>query len=176
MLAVAAWTAAPVLAQPYAARSVEIAGETLRYEIRTLPAGAFPVAAPAPLEPTSALNTATLLNRYLSAGRIEDAALLSNAPRRRFEVLRDYRRSVGEDGFRKVYAEYLAPENRLVAELIMDRHSLLIWRLGRSGTYAGQYFVRIEGKVLMDDVPGTTRARLHRVFEAVRAGEVALPP
>ena len=70
----------------------------------------------------SALETSKLLHRHLSAGEIEAAALLSNAPKRRFEVFRDYRQAVGEEEFKKLFASYLTPETRLVAEVAIDRH------------------------------------------------------
>jgi len=160
-------------AQPLAEQLVELNGEALRYSIRAFaPDVHLQVTTPAPV---SALHTAIALNRFLSAGNIEDAALLSNAPRRRFEVLSDYRRSVGEDGFKRVFAEYFNPENHPVAEIRMGTHSLLVWHLRDQNYYAGEYFVEIEGKVLMDDVPGETRARLRRVLDGIRAGSVRLP-
>lgn len=162
-------------AQPLADHRLEIAGETLHFSIRGFPANAQHAEPDAPLEPTSALNTAKLLNRFMTAGRIEDAALLSNAPRRRFEVLRDYRQAVGEEGFRQVYAEYFLPENRLVAEVTMAGHTLLVWHLKSKDRYAGQYYVRVEEKMLMDDIPGETRTRLARLLDAIRTGKLAVP-
>lgn len=173
MAALAAIT--PTSAQPLTVRTLESAGETLHFSIHAFPAEAQRVDPATPTEPTSALNTAKLLNQYLLAGQIEDAALLSTAPRRRFEVLRDYWQSVGEDGFKQVYAQYFLPENRLVAEVNMSGHSLLVWHLKSNGHYAGQYFVQIEGKVLMDDTPSETRTRLSRVLEAIRTGKISVP-
>lgn len=168
-------TATGANAQPLADHTFEVAGETLHFSIRGFPPNAQHVEPDAPLEPTSALNTAKLLNRFMTAGRIEDAALLSNAPRRRFEVLRDYRQAVGEEGFRQVYAQYFLPENRLIAEVGMAGHSLLVWHLKSKDRYAGQYYVRVEGKMLMDDTPGETRTRLARLLDAIRAGKLAVP-
>ncbi len=164
-----------VHAQPLTERTIVIAGATLHFSIRAFAAEAQLADAAATPEPTSALNTAKLLNQHLSAGRIEDAALLSTAPRRRFEVLRDYRQAVGEDEFRQVYAQYFLPENRLVAEVIMAGHSLLVWHMKRNDRYAGQYYVQVEGKVLMDDTPSETRTRLSRVLDAIRTGKMPVP-
>ena len=161
--------------QPLADRTAEFDGETLRYSIRAFASGAHVASPGEKLEPTSALNTAKLLNQYLTAGKVEDAALLSNAPRRRYEVLRDYEGSVGEENFKQVYAEYFLPQNRLVAEVVMAPHSLLVWHLREGDRYAGQYYVEIDGKVFMDDVPSAARLRLRRVLEAIRAGEIPLP-
>lgn len=126
------------------------------------------------LSPDSALNAARLLNLHLSTGDVEEAAVLSNAPRRRFEVLQQYRREVGEEEFKRVFAQYLDPANRLVAEIAIGRHRLLVWELRAAGQapahLAGQYFVEIEGRYLLDDVPGETRAMLRRVLEALRGG------
>ena len=177
------WWSVPVLvaaatfaaAQPLAERSVELDGETLRFSIRGFAPDALLSVTAAPSTPASALQTAKTLNEFLSAGNLEDAALLSNAPRRRFEVLRDYKRSVGEEGFKRVFAEYFHPENRLVAEVLMGRHSLLVWYLRETDYYAGQYYVEIEGKVLMDDAPGEIRSKLRRVLEGIRLGKISLP-
>ncbi|MGH9579192.1 MAG: hypothetical protein ACRD3R_17275, partial [Terriglobales bacterium] len=141
------------------------------YTLRTHPADAHLLRPAAELAPTSALNSAKLLNLHLSTGDIEEAALLSNAPRRRFEVLQEYRQSVGDDEFKRVFAQYFYPENRLVAEIGIDRHRLLIWDLRESATrIAGQFFVEIDGRYLIDDVPSDMRTRLRWVLEAYRNG------
>ena len=163
------------LAQPYAENAVQLDGETIPLSMRTFPMGANAVDPQEKLEPITALDTAKLLNRYLLAGDIEGAALLSNAPRRRFEVLRDYKETVGDDGFRQVFAEYFVPDNRLVAEIAMGTHHLLVWHLRADNRYAGQFYVEVEGRTLMDDVPSAERATLRRVLEAIRAGRLSLP-
>jgi hypothetical protein len=167
--------AAPAHCQPYAEQTIELEGETVRYSIRAFPPGANVVDPSVPLQPNSALNTAKLLELHLSTGAAEEAALLSNAPRRRFEVLKDYRESVGEDNFKQVYTEYFEPRNRVLAELAIGEHSLLIWHLRDTNRYVGQFYVRVDGRTLMDDVPSPERARLRRILEAVRAGKLSLP-
>jgi len=166
---------APAWAQPFAEQTIELNGQTLRYSIRAFPAGANLIDPAARLEPVSALDTAKLLNRFLTSGHMEDAALLSNAPRRRFEVLRDYKDSVSEDGFKQVYAEYFYPENRVVAEVNMDDHSLLVWHLRANNRYAGQFYVQIDGKFYVDDRPSPSRTALRRLLDAIRAGRMSLP-
>lgn len=173
MLALAAAGAG---AQPFVDRSIEINGELLHFSMRAFPAGASLAASSPQAGTTGALYTATLLNQHLLAGRIEEAALLSNAPRRKFEVLRDYRLAVGEDDFRKIYSQYFQPENHLVAEVVMAGHSLLVWHLKSSDRLAGQYYVEVEGKVLIDDTPSVMRKRLSRVLEAIRAGKLPVSP
>lgn len=163
------------LAQPLADHTVEINGETLHYSIRAFPPGAHLADPGATFEPDSALNTSRLLSRYLTAGAVEDAALLSTAPRRRFEVLRDYKSEVGDEDFRQVYAKYFKPENRLAAEVTMGTHSLLVWYLREDDRYAGQFYVRVEDKVLVDDTPSEPRSGLRRILEAIRTGKVLLP-
>ena len=164
-----------VRAQTEETRTLEVeGGASVTYTLRTHPANAHLLRPAAELAPTSALNAAKLLNLHLSTGDIEEAALLSNSPRRRFEVLRDYRESVGEDDFKRVFAQYFYPENRLVAEIAIDRHSLLIWDLREGATrIAGQYYVEVDGRYLIDDVPNDTRTRLRWVLEAYRAGNLS---
>jgi hypothetical protein len=168
----AALSSSPAAAQIAEERSLEINGETLRYTLRTHPAEAHlsdPAAAPSR---GSALDTAKLLNQYLAAGKLEEAALLSNAPKRRYEVFRDYRQDVGEEPFRQVFAQYFTPENRLAAEIAIGTHTLLIWHLAQTDRYAGLFFMQIDGLMLIDDVPGETRSQLRRLLEAWRAGEI----
>lgn len=166
-------------AQDRETRTLELGdGERIAYTLRTYPADAHVAQPAAALAPTSALNTARLLNLHLSTGDIEEAALLSNSPRRRFEVLQDYRRSIGDDEFRRVFAQYLIPENRLVAEIAIGPHRLLIWELKQipaeqANHLAGQYFVEVDGRYLVDDVPSPARASLRRVLEAYRAGTIS---
>jgi hypothetical protein len=161
-------------AQTEEKRTLELnGGGSVSYTLRTHPAGAHLAIPNGELAPTSALNAAKLLNLHLSAGNIEEAALLSNAPRRRFEVLRDYRESVGEDEFKRVFAQYFLPQNQLLAEIAIDRHRLLVWDLKEGATrIAGQYFVEIDGRYLVDDVPNDTRTSLRWVLEAYRSGKL----
>lgn len=161
-------------AQPEETRTLELeGGGRVAYTLRTHPADAHAARPTGELAPTSALDAAKLLNLHLSAGDIEEAALLSNAPRRRFEVLRDYRESVGEEEFKRVFAQYFYPQNRLLAEIGVGKHRLLIWDLKEGAKrIAGQYFVEIEGRYLVDDVPNDARTSLRWVLEAYRAGKL----
>lgn len=148
-------------------------GASVTYTLYTHPADAHLARPKGELAPVSALDSAKLLNLLLSAGDIEEAALLSNSPRQRFEVLRDYRESVGEEEFKRVFAQYFDPQNRLLAEIAIGRHRLLIWNLKEGATrIAGQYFVEIDGRYLVDDVPNDKRTGLRRVLEAYRSGQL----
>jgi hypothetical protein len=179
-LAAALLYAVALHAQTEEPRTLELeGGARVAYLLRSHPADAHLVRPAADLAPSSALNAAKLLNLHLSTGDIEEAALLSNSPRRRFEVLRDYRDSVGEDEFKRVFAQYFYPENRLIAEVVIDKHRLLVWELkldggtgAASSRYAGQFFVEVEGRYLVDDVPNDTRTRLRWVLEAYRSGKI----
>ena len=164
-------------AQSDETRTLELdGGGSVTYTLRTHPVDAHAARPAGELAPTSALDAAKLLNLHLSAGDIEEAALLSNAPRRRFEVLRDYRESVGAEEFKRVFAQYFYPENRLLAEIGIGRHRLLIWDLeAGANRIAGQYFVEIEGRYLVDDVPNDARTGLRWVLEAYRSGKIAPP-
>jgi hypothetical protein len=109
------------------------------------------------------------LLEHLAAGEIEEAAALSNAPQRRYEVLRDYRESVGEDEFKRVFAQYSAPENLVIAELALGERRLIIWDLGQAAHHlAGQYYVALDGRFVMDDVPSEERSKLRRVLDGYR--------
>lgn len=176
-LVVAALIAGTAHGQGGETRTLELdGGARVSYTLHTHPADAHLLRPAAVLAPNSALNTAKLLNLHLSTGDLEEAALLSNAPRRRFEVLRDYRESVGEDEFKRVFAQYFQPENRLLAEIAIDRNRLLVWDLREGATrIAGQYFVEVEGRYLIDDVPNDARTQLRWVLEAYRAGRIAAP-
>jgi len=118
----------------------------------------------------SALEAAKQLLRYLADGNIEAAARLSNAPQRRYELLRDYRAKVGEEEFKRVFGQYFHPENRLVAEYRLGSRRLLIWDLGEEAHHlAGQFYVESEeGKFLMDDAPSEERSRLRQALDSYR--------
>lgn len=161
-------------AQTEEARTLELdGGGRVTYTLRMHPPDAHTLRPTAELAPTSALDAAKLLNLHLSTGDIEEAALLSNSPRRRFEVLRDYRESTGEEEFKRVFARYFFPDNRLLAEIAIGRHRLLIWDLKDGASrIAGQYFVEVDGRYLIDDVPNDVRTSLRWVLEAYRAGNI----
>jgi len=166
--------ASSAYAQTADTRTLELTGGgSVSYTLRTFPADAHVARPSAELAPTSALDAARLLNLHLSTGVIVEAALLSNAPRRRFEVLRDYRESVGPEEFKRVFAQYLDPQNRLLAEIAIGQRRLLVWDLKEGANrIAGQYFVEIDGRYLVDDVPNDERTSLRWVLEAYRAGKL----
>ena len=173
-LAAGPFFAAALHAQPEESRTLELeGGGRVTYTLRAHPPDAHLARPAGELAATSALDAAKLLNLHLSSGDIEEAALLSNSPRRRFEVLREYRESVGEEEFKRVFAQYFYPENRLLAEIAIGRHRLLIWSLKDGASrIAGQYFVEIEGRYLVDDVPNDARTSLRWVLEAYRSGKL----
>jgi len=117
-----------------------------------------------PAAPDSASHTAKVVLSYLAAGELEQAAALSNAPQQRLALLRAYLNSVGEEKFRSVFGELLT--TRLVAEVGLGPRRLLIWEIGEQLT--GQYYVQVDGKFLMDDVPSAERAQLARVLRRFR--------
>lgn len=117
----------------------------------------------------SAAPTAIRILEHLANGRIDEAAALSNAPKRRREVLESYRAKVGDGTFRDLYARYLEPQNHVMAEVAIGAHRLLVWSLGDAeGQVAGQFFVEVGGRFLMDDVPSATRRDLRLVLEHYR--------
>jgi hypothetical protein len=132
-------------------------GNSLRYEV--LDSGTP--------DSRSARATAGEILRLLAEGSIEKAAALSNAPQRRYEVLRDYRATVGDDEFKRVFAQYLG--NRIVDEIAIGDRRLLIWDLAEATHHlTGQYYVEVDGRFLMDDVPSEERAQLTRVLQSYR--------
>jgi len=151
-------------------------GGKIAYTMRTHEPGVHAPKPGAVLASTSALDTMRLLSVHLSTGDIESAALLSNSPRRRYEVLREYRDSVGAEEFKRVFAQYFDPQNRLLAEIAIGDHTLLVWELRDDAAHqtyvAGQYFVKIDDRTLIDDVPNPTRSQLRRLLQAWRDGKL----
>ena len=118
----------------------------------------------------SAQSVALQILRFLAAGDIEQAAKISNAPERRAEVLREFRARVGEEEFKRIYSEYLAPENRVIAEVALGPRRLVVWKLGTAGDrVVGQYYVRIDNRFVMDDGRSPERAELTRALAKYRS-------
>ncbi len=118
-----------------------------------------------------------LVLRHLSEGNLEAAAALSNAPRQRLELLRGYRDAIGEEEFKRVFGRYLAPENKLIAEVAIGPRRLLVWELGEAGKQlAGQIYVETGGKFLMDDVPSAERSKLRDVLQKYRTEKSGSDP
>ena len=147
-------------------------GERVSYLLRMHAADAHLLDTSAALQPRSALDTAKLVTRYLSQGRIEDASLLSNAPKARYARLRESFEGWNEADFLRAYGRYFDPANRIVGEVSIDGHRLLMWHLRDTDHLAAFFLVEIEGRLLIDDVPNQTRANLRRVLEAYRAGKL----
>jgi hypothetical protein len=119
--------------------------------------------------PESARDTALTVIKHLAAGELEQAAALSNAPKQRFELLSGYRDRIGEEEFKRIFGRFLAPENRLIAEVAIGPRRLLVWELAEAGRpLAGQFYVEVDGKFLLDDVPSRERDRLRRVLNKYR--------
>ena len=147
-------------------------GERVSYSLRLYPADAHLLDAKAVLQPHSALDTAKLLTRYLSEGQIENAALLSNAPKARYARLRESFEGWGEADFQRAYGRYFDPQNRIVGEVTIDDHRLLIWYLRDTDYLAAFFLVEIEDRLLIDDVPNATRDNLRRILQAYRDGKL----
>lgn len=147
-------------------------GERVDYALRLYPADAHLLDPKTVLQPRSVLDTAKLVTRYLSEGRVEDASLLSNAPKARYARLRESFEGWSESDFQRAYGRYFDPENRIVGEIAIDRHHLLIWYLRDTDYLAGFFLVDIEGRLLIDDVPNETRNNLRRVLQAYRDGKL----
>lgn len=124
----------------------------------------------------SALDTARAIHRHLAMGELTEAAALSNAPKRRFEVLENYRASVGAEEFMRVFQAYLHPDTRLVAEIARGEHHLLIWELPGLERLAGEHYVSVEGRFLLDDVPSDARRALTVILRKYRAASLSEPP
>ena len=118
--------------------------------------------------PDSARPTAMKVLRLLADGDIETAAKSSNAPERRLEVLRDYRKRVGDEEFKRAFARYF--ETPVVAEVALGPRRLLVWNLGED--LAAQYYIELEGRFVMDDVPSPARAELARILREFRSGHL----
>jgi hypothetical protein len=117
----------------------------------------------------SAQPVALEILKHLAAGELERAAALSNAPERRLETLRQFRSTVGEEAFKRLFGRFFSPENRIVMEAAIGEHRLLVWELGEAERkLAGQYYVAAGGRFLMDDVPSERRAELQRVLDGYR--------
>jgi len=163
------------LAWPAAAgdpRAIELEnGERVAYLLSTFPEDSHRLESGKDVAPTSALNTAKLVTRYLSEGRIEDASLLSNAPKARYERLRESFEGWSAADFERAYGRYFAPGNRIVGEAAIGEHRLIMWYLKDTDYLTGYFLVEIEGKLLLDDVPSKQRASLRRVLEAYRSGK-----
>ena len=126
-----------------------------------------------PGSPESAQGAALRMLRHLADGELEAAATLSNAPERRLEVLREYLKSVGEENFRRTFGRYFAPENRVVAEVAIGPRRLIVWDLRDAGNrLAGQFYIQVDGRFVMDDVPSPGRAQLRRILDDYRAGHL----
>lgn len=154
-------------------RELLLDGEPLRFLWRAL--AVAPPAADAQLAPDSALNTSWLLHRHLAEANIEEAAVLSNAPRRRHAELRRYLNDVGEAAFRKVFGEYFAEGNRPVAEAAIGPYRLIVWYLRGAERLAGEYYVEVDGRYMIDDGPSQTRNQLRVVLNSLRAGMLPAP-
>jgi len=147
-------------------------GQSLGFRLVSHPPNAHLLDADKPLEPHSALDTAKLVTRYLAEGKLEDASMLSNAPKARYEILRSSFEGWTADDFRNTYARYFDPANRIVGEVAIGEHRLLMWHLKDADHVAAFYLVEMNGQLLLDDVPNATRANLRRVLEAYRGGKI----
>lgn len=149
-------------------RAAELAGgETLRYVyVAHAPEAALRVADEE--TGTSALATAVALLRRLAEGRLEEAALLSNAPKARYTRLRESFAGWSAEDFRRTWSRYLEPPNGIVGEARLGAHRLILWRLEDLDRLTGFFFVEIGGRVYLDDVPSAERSRLRRLLEALR--------
>jgi hypothetical protein len=145
-------------------------GGQIRYTFQTHSAEAHRLDPSVELAPTDAFNTAILVTRHLAAGRIEEASLLSNAPKARYERLRESLAGWTEADFVRAYGRYFDPGSRILGKATIGKHHLLMWYLKDNDYLTGYFIVDVEGKFLLDDIPSEARSQLRQVLEAHRAG------
>jgi hypothetical protein len=163
-------------AQTGQARSLKLAdGSRIDYTVRDFPSDAQAPVTDAKLAQTNALDTARLLISDLARGQIEDAALLSNAPKQRYKLLHDAYAGWTSADFARAYGRYFLAQNRIVAEASIGEHHLVLWRLQDIGYLAGYFFMDIDGKTYLDDWPSPARSQLEQVLWAYRSGKLPLP-
>lgn len=150
-------------------------GRTVDFTLRTPPPGAVTIPPAGTLAPKDAFDAARLLISDLARGRIEDAALLSNAPKQRYRLLRDAYSGWNAGDYARAYARYFVAPNRIVAEASIGPHHLVLWKLQDIDYLAGYFFMDIDGKTYLDDWPGPTRADLEQLLQAYRSGKLKLP-
>lgn len=149
---------------------LEVAGgEKIEYTLRTFAENAHLPETLLKHPPGGALDTAKLVTQLLAEGRLEDVSLLSNAPKARYERLKDSFGAWSKEDFERAFSRYFAAENRILGEAAIGRHRLLMWYLKDTNHITAYYFVEIEGRLLLDDVPSETRTQLRRVLEDFRA-------
>ena len=103
----------------------------------------------------------------LAAGDVEGVAQLSNAPDRRREVLQAYKARIGEEEFRRIFGRY--KDVPIVEEMAIGEHRMIIRRLPEpEGRLAAQYFVQVNGRFFIDDVPSEARERLRGALQRYR--------
>lgn len=162
-------------AQTEHARSLTLAdGSKIAYTLRRFTPDAQALAPNVKLAPNNALDAAKLLIERLARGQIEDAALLSNAPKQRYQLLREAYADWKPDDFARAYGRYFLPQNRILAEASIGAHHLVLWRLQDIDYLAGYFFIDIDGKTYLDDWPSPVRAQLEQVLEAYRSGTLSL--
>jgi len=145
-------------------------GERIEYTIRTYSADAHRLPSHGSADASDALDAARRITRLLAAGELEDVSLLSNAPKARFDRLREAFGDWTKDEFERAFGRYFNAENRILGDAAIGRHRLLMWYLKDSDHVTAYYFVDVDGRLLLDDAPSETRAKLRRVLEAYRAG------
>lgn len=150
-------------------------GRRIDYTLRTFPPSASPIASGTKLAPANAFDAARLLISRLARGRIEDAALLSNAPKQRYRLLHEAYAGWKPEDFARAYGRYFVPPNRIVAEASIGEHHLVLWKLQDIDYLAGYFFMDIDGKTYLDDWPSPARAELEQLLQAYRSGKLPLP-
>jgi hypothetical protein len=81
-----------------------------------------------------------------------------------------FQASVGEEGFKKLFSTWLQPGNAPIAEAAIGDYRLLIWTLHTEERITGEFYVAVDGRMLIDDGRSTTRTQLRQILDAVRAG------
>lgn len=175
LVALLKWSLTPILvwagvALGQESRVLELAGGArIEYTLHTFPENAHRAETLLQHPPGGTLDTAKLVTQLLAEGRLEDVALLSNAPKARYERLKDSFGNWQKEDFERAFRRYFAPENRILGEAAIGAHRLLMWYLKDTNYITAYYFVELEGRLLLDDVPSETRNRLRRVLEDFRA-------
>jgi hypothetical protein len=121
-----------------------------------------------------AVNASLQLYRALGTADISTAAAMSNDRERTYAKYERYVERLGMAEFKKMFLSYFVGGASYTHELVIGEHHMLLVEDPADDTIAAQFYVRVEGKYLIDEKPGPERDQLGRLFMAVREGKLKL--
>jgi hypothetical protein len=120
---------------------------------------------------STAVNCSHLFYSFLAKGDLDGAAMLSNDSAKVKEKHLRQKERVGDEEFKKMYADYFTEKAKLKYHFSLGKSHMLIVHSEDMGIDMAQFYIEVGKKVVMDERGSAEKDRLGKIFQQLKDEE-----